>query len=90
MSIVDAQPTAQETNWLQFDVVKLILDDYKKNRYPYYDEMYNNYFMMNPERHRILMKEKEQWRSNMVSPLTYMYTSTIYDLAKDAQIILNL
>ena len=90
MSIVEKQETEYQTNWLQFDVVKLILDDHKVNRYPYYNEMYNNYFMMNPDRQKMLTKDSEEWRSNMVSPLTYMYTSTIYDLAKDAQIILNL
>jgi len=62
---------------------------YYSNRdalYTYITDLYQNYFMYNQPRAAQLKEDNEEWRSNIKSPLTYMFQTSVYNMVLDADI----
>ena len=54
--------------------------------YRYALDLYKNYYMYNRDRARDLIIERDEWRTNLKSPLTHMFTNNIYNMYLDSDI----
>jgi len=71
---------------IEWEDVKNMYINYRDSRHTYYTEIYKNYYMYTAERQAQLVKDGEEWRTNIKSPLTNMFTSGIYNMAIDSDL----
>lgn len=71
---------------LSFDDVKRLYEDHKTVKHPYFDRMWKNYYMYPLDRLAQLKKDEEEWRSNIKSPLTYMFSRSIFNMLVDSDV----
>ena len=69
-----------------FANVKNIFMGHMDAYYPYALKLYKNYYMYPVDRYEELCKSKEQWRTNIKSPLTHQFTNAVYNMLIQASI----
>jgi len=81
--IVDKDLQKPPVDWT---AIQTLWNRHKDSMHPYITEMYQNYYMWTQTRKAQLKKDKEEWRTNLKSPLTHMFTSGIYNMMLDSDI----
>lgn len=61
------------TKPIEFSELRTFVDEQIKHRCNSFDEIYKNYFMDTSDRAIALKKDKEDWRTNIKTPLTLMF-----------------
>jgi len=71
---------------VSYDDIRIARQMHKESVHPYITELYKNYFMYSEDRKLQLQKDKEEWRTNIKSQLTHMYTTYFYNMLLDSDI----
>lgn len=70
-------------SWEDLKTFILVQLESKKN---YMMDIYKNYYMFNQDRAEDLKKSKQEWRSNIVSPITFSFTSAWFSKVLDSEL----
>ena len=71
---------------IEWDNLETYVRTQMESKVEYATELYKNYYLYNQDRKQDLIKDKEEWRFNIKSPLTYMFINTIYTMILDSDI----